>query len=254
MPEKTTSRAYRVIRALVRFFYPKFTLEGAEHLPKEPCILVGNHAQTNGPVAAQLYLPRARAIWCAGEMMDEDAVADYAYRDFWSQKPRWTRPFYRLLAHLIKPLALCLFRNADTIPVYRDRRILLTFRRTVEALAAGADVVIFPEHDQKHGHVVYDFQDHFVDVARLCRKRLGYVPAFVPMYVAPRLGKLCFGAPVRFDPDAPLAQERRRVCDELMDAVTGLACALPAHTVIPYRNIRRRDYPRNTDLPEVSDP
>ena len=31
----------------------------------------------------------------------------------------------------------------------------------------------------------------------------------------------------------------------LMDAVTDMACALPEHTVIPYRNIPKRYYPSN---------
>ena len=30
-----------------------------------------------------------------------------------------------------------------------------------------------------------------------------------------------------------------------MDSITALAESLPEHTVIPYRNIRKRDYPKN---------
>ncbi|MBR0067828.1 MAG: hypothetical protein IJQ00_09545 [Kiritimatiellae bacterium] len=56
---------------------------------------------------------------------------------------------------------------------------------------------------------------------------------------------LYLGEPIWFDPDAPLEQERRRVCDALMDAVTGIAVSLPPHTVVPYPNVPKRDYPTN---------
>ena len=48
---------YRAVRGLVRLFYPKVTVEGAENLPEGPCIAVGNHAQMNGPIACNLYFP-----------------------------------------------------------------------------------------------------------------------------------------------------------------------------------------------------
>ena len=35
----------------------------------------------------QQFLPGERSVWCAEEMMTFREVPDYAYRDFWSQKP-----------------------------------------------------------------------------------------------------------------------------------------------------------------------
>ena len=46
-------------------------------------------------------------------MMHRDEVAAYAYRDFWSGKPRAVRWFYKLLSHLIVPLSVCVFNNAS---------------------------------------------------------------------------------------------------------------------------------------------
>jgi len=53
------------------------------------------------------------------------------------------------------------------------------------------------------------------------------------------------GKPIRFDPDAPMEEERMRICRYLMDEITGIAVSLPEHTVIPYRNIPKKYYPRN---------
>lgn len=243
---KTDNILYRFVRWLVWLFSPKMRVQGAENLPAgEPCVIVGNHCQMNGPVACELYSPVNRYTWCAGEMMEWKSVHSYAFQDFWSQKPRWTHPFYRVLSYLITPLSVLLFNNAQTIPVYRDARVMVTFRESVRRLREGASLVIFPEHDVKFNHIVYDFQERFVDVARLYYKKTGKALDFVPLYIAPTISVMVYGKPVRFDPQAPIEAERSRICRALQLEITALAEALPLHTVVPYRNIPKKDYPRN---------
>ena len=245
MQEKKTSALFRFFKWGIKVFYPRIQTEGAENLPGEPVILVGNHCQMNGPIVGELYVPGEPYIWCAGEMMHLYDVPEYAFRDFWSQKPRWTHPFYRLLSYLIAPLSVCIFNGARTIGVYHDARIVSTFKDTVTKLCAGRSVVIFPEHDKKHNHIIYDFQDKFIDIARLYYKKTGKELCFVPMYIAPRLKKLCLGKPVRFRANEPMDAERERIRHYLMTEITAIAEALPEHTVVPYRNIPKKLYPTN---------
>ena len=252
LDDKKTSLIYRIIRFFVRLFSPKLKLLGTEQLPEEPCVLVGNHCQMNGPIAGELYIPGRHYVWCAGEMMNRGEVAAYAFKDFWSFKPKALHPFYKLLSHLITPLALCLFNNAHTVPVYRDTRIITTFRQSMERLEEGNSLVIFPEYNKRHNNIIYDFQEKFIDLARFYYKKSGKVLSFVPMYICPRLGTVSLGEPIRFDPAAPIAEERHRICQTLMERITQMGVSQPLHTVIPYRNIRRRDYPKNRPL-EVYD-
>ena len=245
MREKKTSVFYKIIKWCVKVCYPEIQVEGVEHLPDEPVIIVGNHCQMNGPIVGELYVPGEPYIWCAGEMMHLKDVPAYAFRDFWSQKPKWTHPLYKLLSYIIAPLSVCVFHNARTIGVYHDTRILSTFKNTVKTLQEGRSVVIFPEHDVKHNHIVYDFQDKFIDIAKLYYKKTGKELAFVPMYIAPKLRKLCLGKPVRFCAAEPMDVERSRICNALMNDITAIAEALPEHTVVPYRNIPQKDYPTN---------
>lgn len=250
MEKKKTTRMYRLIKATVRFFYPKMQVEGVKNLPDEPAIIVGNHCQMNGPIACELYFPGERYTWCAGEMMHRGEVAEYAFRDFWSRKPKWSQPFYKVLSHLIIPLSVCVFNNADTIGVYHDARILNTFKDTVKRLCEGASVVIFPEHDVPCNNIISQFQEKFIDIARLYYKKTGKELTFVPMYIAPRLKTMYLGKPVRFCADTPMDDERRRICSYLMEQVTEMARALPEHTVVPYRNIPVKDYPSNREEAE----
>ena len=235
MSKKPAPRLYRLIKWIVKTCYPKMTVKGLEHLPQEPVILVGNHAQMNGPIACELYAP--------GKHLKE--VPAYAFQDFWSKKPKLIRWFYRLLSYIIAPLSVCVFNNANTIGVYHDTRILSTFKNTVARLQEGANVVIFPEHDVPCNHILCQFQEKFVDIAKLYHKRTGNALSFVPLYIAPDLKQMHLGAPIRFCPDNPMEQERQRICTYLTETITDIACALPAHRVVPYNNIPKRDYPSN---------
>lgn len=239
---------YKFIWNLVKLFYPVPTLYGTENLPDEPCVIVGNHSQMNGPIVAEIYYPRKRLIWCAWQMQHVREIPAYAYEDFWSEKPKVLRPLYKLLSYIIALPAARIFTNADVIAVYHDNRVLSTFKQTVNALSDGTDIIIFPECKEPNNNIVYKFQENFVDVAKLYYRRTGKVLQFVPVYLAPKLRQVHFGKPVAFDPDAPIADERTRICGALTEAITATARALPEHTVVPYKDISKRDYPKNKGI------
>ncbi len=243
MAGRITAALYRPIKGMVRLVYPKTAVVGAEKLPEGPAIVVGNHSQLHGPIACELYFPGRHATWCAGEMMTLREVPAYAYRDFWSEKPKAVRPFFRLASYLIAPLSVIVCNNADCIGVYRDWRVISTLRRTAECLREGRRVIIFPEKAEEGEGFLCAFQEGFVDSARAYCRQTGKGISFVPLYVAPRLRTLYLGDPVPFDPAAPIAEERTRICREMSRAILALARALPEHRVVPYRNVPKRDYP-----------
>ena len=59
--------------------------------------------------------------------------------------------------------------------------------------------------------------------------------------------------PVRFDPTAPIEDERARICALMKAEITAMACSLPEHTVVPYRNIPKRLYPKNSPIEVYTD-
>lgn len=245
MKQKISYRLYRIILFLVRAFTPRMQVEGVQNLPDEPCIIAANHCQMYGPISCEIYFPGDRYTWCAGEMMTLREVPAYAYRDFWSAKPVWIRWFFKIASYVIAPLSVLVFGNAKTIPVYHDARIMSTFRLTLEKLQQGAHAVIFPESPEEYNSIVYRFQDGFVNIARMYHHKTGKALCFVPMYITPRLKKMVLGAPVRFNPEAPIDQERSRICTHLMDEITRIARELPPHVVVPYANIPKKEYPTN---------
>lgn len=233
---KTLSRIlYRFLYFWVKLIYRKYTVEGIENLPEGASIVAGNHSQTHGPLSAELYFPDDKAIWAACEMFELKKVPAYAFKDFWSDQPKWSHWFFKLLSYLIAPLSVLIFNNAHTLPVYRGQKIMNTMKTTVARMEEGANVVIFPEHDEPYNHILQGFQEGFVDVARLYHRRTGKDVSFVPMYVCPTLRKLYILEPIAFDPTAPIQEERKRICAYLMEAITAKADSLPLHATFGYR-------------------
>lgn len=253
MAKRASYWVFRAVRGLVKLFYPRPELVGVGHIPEGACVIVGNHAQMNGPIVSELYIPGDRAIWCNAEMMHIKEVPDYAFEDFWSKKPGYIRWFFRLLSYAIAPLSACIFNNAHCIGVYRDARIMATLRQSLARLKDGARIVIFPECDPPSNRILYTFQDRFIDIGRLYGHQTKRPLAFVPMYVAPNLKKTFFGPPIYYDCAANPEAERARVCAALQAAITELAVAQPRHRVVPYRNIPKRLYPMNRP-DEASEP
>lgn len=251
MEKKETSGLFKVIKGLIRIFYGKVEIVRLENLPEENAVIVGNHTQMNGPICGELFMPDNCYIWCAGQMMKREEVAEYAFTDFWSQKPRWTHPFFQAVAHLITPLAVCIFNNARTIAVYHDMRVMSAFKDTLKKLQAGATILIFPEKDEKHNNILYKFQENFIDIAKLYYKKCGICLTFVPMYIAPKLRKMYIGTGIVYDPEHSIEEERKRISLYLSDEITRIARELPLHTVVPYRNIPKKYYLTNKDITEV---
>lgn len=251
MEKKKTSLGYRMIKNAVRLVYGKVEIIGMENLPDQDAVIVGNHTQMNGPIIGEIYMPDNCYIWCAGQMMNRKEVPEYAFQDFWSQKSKWTQPFYRVASHFIAPLASFIFNNARTVAVYHDIRIAGTFKNTVKMMQKGANMIIFPEKDEKRNNILYQFQDKFVDVARFYYKKTGTELTFVPMYIAPKLKKVYIGRGVKYNHENAIDQERERICDYLANEITRTARELPEHVVVPYRNIPKRRYLTNKDVTEV---
>ena len=71
------------------------------------------------------------------------------------------------------------------------------------------------------------------------------------MYIAPKLKKMYIGKGITFNSQNNANEERKRIADYLSEEITEIARNLPKHTVIPYRNIPKKNYLTNKDITEV---
>ena len=63
------------------------------------------------------------------------------------------------------------------------------------------------------------------------------------MYNAPKIKKVIFGKPIQYNPNIDINEQRAMVCNYLKEEITRIAKSLPVHKVVPYNNIKKRNYP-----------
>ena len=234
---------FRFIKFMAKGIYPKRKNLGLENIPKEPAIIVGNHTHLFGPLYAEMYFPYKRYTWCIGHMLHLKEAPPYVFEDFWGHKPKKTHRWYKFWAKMLSPLMVYINKNAYTIGVYKDARGISTFKNSVKALKENNHIIIFPEKHEGFNHVVNEFQDKFVDLARFYYKETGKEISFVPMYNAHELKTVVYGKPIKFDGTKDIGEQRKEICEYLKKEITSLAEGLPRHRVVPYANIKKKHYP-----------
>ena len=102
-------------------------------------------------------------------------------------------------------------------------------------------------YHEKYNHIINNFQDKFIDIAKFYYKSTGKALSFVPFYIAPKLKLVKFGQPIIFNPEEPIEKQRTIICEYLKTQITLIAESLPVHKVVPYENITSRKYATNKD-------
>lgn len=240
MKERRKPFLFKTLEFLVKVFYKKYQIVYEEEVTSSGNIFVANHAQIHGPIASYLYYPKSKKIWVIGEMTKLKEVPDYAFEDFWRDKPKITHWFFRLLSFVIAPLSVFIMKHANTIPVYKDMRVTKTFKDSINTLHNNVDIFLYPECRQPYNHIINDFQVNFIDLARIYYKKHQKELKFYPVYICKSLRKILIGRPTTFNFEANINEERQRISQYLKEHITRLALSLPSHKVVPYTNGAKR--------------
>ena len=199
---------YSFLKKIVKTFYRKWDLQGLFNIPSEPSIIVGNHSQVYGPLVSELLFPYPKEAWCTAEVMDAKVIPDYAMRDFFVYKSEKSKWFYKILAKLLANPLSYIFNSADTLPVYRDNRIISTFKQSISALENNKHLIIFPEYHLHYNEIINEFRCNYIDLARLYNRKSGKDICFVPMYIAPKLKTVVFGEKIYYNPNSNFDEQK----------------------------------------------
>ena len=114
-------------------------------------------------------------------------------------------------------------KSVECVPVYRHkpRELTTTFRKSVEAMQAGDNLLIFPENPDadpnrpgyEHGRPGELFRG-FTMLAQVYYARTGKCCRFVPMLAHKGMRTLSFGTEIDYDPEKHPIEERDRVVEE----------------------------------------
>ena len=224
----------KLIIALLRPLYYHKVI-GKEHLrglEDGTMVLVCNHGELYGPVVANLYIPVTFRPWTIAEMMNRDVIIEHMYqgtmmRQKWLPES-WKRPILRM----ITPLLLWVFDSLEAIPVYRNdpRKLIGTFRETIDAMQAGDNILLFPENDTGHavGERGYALEGvgklftGFAMIAPLYYSKTHKKAVFIPIYASKKTRTVRIGQGIEYQPDNGANDEKMRIVDGLLSQMQAM--------------------------------
>ena len=224
----------KLIIALLRplYYHKVIGKENLRGLEDGTMVLVCNHGELYGPVVANLYIPVTFRPWTIAEMMNRDVIIEHMYqgtmmRQKWLPES-WKRPILRM----ITPLLLWVFDSLEAIPVYRNdpRKLIGTFRETIDAMQAGDNILLFPENDTGHavGERGYALEGvgklftGFAMIAPLYYAKTKKKAVFIPVYASKKTRTVCIGQGIEYQPDNGANDEKMRIVNGLLSQMQAM--------------------------------
>jgi 1-acyl-sn-glycerol-3-phosphate acyltransferase len=210
---------------LFRFVLLRVRLRGTRNLrARGPLILVANHAGSYGPLSLVTSLPLELYPWVVDETTDARLAARRIQAEFLEAELHLRPPLSRWLARLLARIAAAIMRDINAVPVHqRSRAIRSTVETSVDLLARGKNILVFPEDSTRRlNDVLCHFCTGFLHMARIYYERTREAVLFLPVAVNRRLRAVRIGRPIRFDGAVPFTVEKARLKRELEHRVTEL--------------------------------
>ena len=203
-------------------------LERVKEDPDNPIVFLGNHAEIYGPIASALCFPVPVRFWVISKMMfNKKDVRAYMYENTFSKKTFLPVFVRKLLAWYLGWLSVNIMNSLRAIPVYRDSPMKLrqTIRESVDALAAGENLMIFPEHPEgkyvKNG--ISELSPGFLMLAEAWWKKSGKKLRIMPVFANREQRTFTFGEEIGYEPENGYAAEQERILKEAYEQLAALS-------------------------------
>lgn len=197
--------------------------------PENPIVFLGNHAEIYGPIASALCFPVPVRFWVISKMMfNKQEVRAYLYENTFSKKTFLPVFIRKLLAWYLGWLSVNVMNALRAIPVYRDSPMKLrtTIRQSVDAMAKGENLMIFPEHPEGGKYIkggIGELSPGFVMLAEAWWKKSGKKLRIMPVFANRKKRTFTFGEEIRYEPENGYAAEQDRIMKEAFEQLTALS-------------------------------
>ncbi len=222
-------RLYRLLKLLGRPF--RYRVIGLHRLPAQgPAIIIANHLGSIGPVEAILSLPQRLYPWVIGEMTDPRRAPRYLYDDF--VHPVWglSGPAGMLVSHIVARIAVGIINGIGSVPVDQNRdRTISAFRRSLQLLAEGQILLIFPEDNLQPAHPelgIHHFRCGFVGLCRMYEREFGGRLPVYPIAVHAGRRQILAGTAVFYEDGRGPREGIQQTCQRLYHSLCDLYARL----------------------------
>ena len=186
-------------------------------------VVLSNHEGTDAPLSLEMYCDKPIRMWGAWEM-NSGLIKMYKYqtRVYYHEKKHWNLFLARMFCLIASPLTNLFYKGLHLISTYRDARFMKTLRQSVDAIANGDNVVIFPEHSED-GYLaeLKGFYSGFIVFAQQCYKEGIDVPIYVSYYKL-KEKTYVFDKPIKFSELKAMFTTRDEMSNYLLEKCNSL--------------------------------
>lgn len=222
---KRKQPVWKIMREIINsLLFGKFEIINLAGEIENACILVGNHAGKNGPVAYEKNLPNFHATWGAHEMLGSYIMRYKYLRNVLYIRKYKKGKFYATVKSLFEAIfSLMIYKGLKIIGTYPDTRMTQTLKHSANVLNSGTGILIFPE-DSNSGY--FDeptkFFGGFSVLSEYYYNKTGKDLPVYPVYIHLKSKKLIIGNPKKVNELKQKGLSRDDICEVFRADVNNL--------------------------------
>ena len=197
MEKRKKTLGYRFVRLVSRPFNhkPKFIYkEDIKEIPN--AIFICNHNFEKGPTKWSIHFPYECSIWGNNTFTRTVRESCVALEDAFirGNTPKWLS---KIIGIIGGPLVHLGFKYSNIIPVYRDMRMYITFKQSIDDYESGKSIILFPDDNSKgFFYEIRTIMPGFLILARQLQQK-GHDPYIICAQESPNSKKIIVDKPLK---------------------------------------------------------
>lgn len=215
---------FEISRAIARLILPRFRFDDI-YISEEPTVYVSHHQNMVGPISILAWLKYYLRTWILSVFASQEECYEHYMNYTFTKRYGWPPFFAKMVAWPVSYIVPWLVKSARGIPVYRgSRKIIDTFKISVDALIKGEDILIFPDIDYSDDSTeTSDIYEGFLNLEKYYYRKTKEHLTFVPIYSDKNKRKVRSGTAIQFKGDKAFIEERKEIAQKIQSELNRLA-------------------------------
>lgn len=216
-------KIFKFARGAVRLVYPKYHVKLL--LSKGPTVYVSHHQNFFGPFILMLWLPIPVRLWVFHVFFHRDTGFEQLYGYTFTKRFGLKPWLAKCLSYPLAAAFSAFYQSARAIPVYRQsKKIVHTFKESVQALQNGQPLLIFPDIDYADDSSgTKDLYNGYLYMEKYYYKATGEHIQFVPLFASKDRKTIIAGEAIQFRDGHDFHEELSVVNEKIISSLNGLA-------------------------------
>jgi hypothetical protein len=222
------NRLFRFCRFLVRKNLKPYTVvqnsnfeepaaSTSHHSTAGPKVYIVHHQNLRGPITSMAWFNQPLRPWVLSVFCERQSCFDQFYNYTFTERFGFKRPLAAIISFPISFFVPALMRSTNVIPVYRQpRETIKTFRQSLEALAAGENLLISPDVDYAStSDETGEVYDGFLSLEKHYYRTAKEHISFIPLHIDVKERRILIGSEIIFREDINFREAKSEAAQRL---------------------------------------